>query len=174
MRGSDAGADRRRLPADEAAAFAASRLGTDWLQRRMGAVLGDCVRAGRIDPRLAAAMDINLSGIAAVVAGCERIKVAPIPFAYTLRLHRTATLSCFLLPFGLVEQIGFMKPMVTAIVVYTFFGLATRSATRSRSRSAWPPTTCGSTPCAARSRSTCSKRSARPICRRRWRRQTGG
>lgn len=67
----------------------------------MGAVLGDCVRAGRIDPRLAAAMDINLSGIAAVVAGCERIKVAPIPFAYTLRLHRAATLSCFLLPFGL-------------------------------------------------------------------------
>ena len=124
LRGSDAGADMQRLlPDAEAAAFAASRLGTDWLQRRMGAALGEALRAGRVDPRLAAEMDATLSGMAAVVAGCERIKGAPIPFAYTLLLHRTATLYCFLLPFGLVDTIGFMTPLVVAIVAYTFFGL---------------------------------------------------
>jgi putative membrane protein len=30
---------------------------------------------------------------------------------------------CFLLPFGLVDTVGFMTPFVVAIVAYTFFGL---------------------------------------------------
>ena len=30
---------------------------------------------------------------------------------------------CFLLPFGLVDTIGFMTPFVVGIVAYTFFGL---------------------------------------------------
>ena len=37
--------------------------------------------------------------------------------------HRTAYLYCFLLPFGLVDSIGFMTPFVVGIVAYTFFGL---------------------------------------------------
>jgi putative membrane protein len=56
-------------------------------------------------------------------AACERIRNTPIPFSYTLLLHRTAYLYCFLLPFGLVDTIGFMTPFVVAIVAYTFFGL---------------------------------------------------
>ena len=35
----------------------------------------------------------------------------------------TAYLYCFLLPFGLVDTVGFMTPFVVAIVAYTFFGL---------------------------------------------------
>jgi Bestrophin, RFP-TM, chloride channel len=66
---------------------------------------------------------IALSAMAAVAAGCERIKNTPVPFAYTLLLHRTAWLYCFLLPFGLVDVIGFMTPFVVVIVAYTFFGL---------------------------------------------------
>ena len=61
--------------------------------------------------------------MAAVAAGCERIKNTPIPFVYTLLLHRTAWLYCFLLPFGLVDAIGSMTPFVVAIVAYTFFEL---------------------------------------------------
>ena len=38
-------------------------------------------------------------------------------------MHRTAYLYCFLLPFGLVDSIGFMTPFVVTIVAYTFFGL---------------------------------------------------
>jgi putative membrane protein len=59
-----------------------------------------------------------------VAAACERIRGTPIPFSYTLLLHRTAYLYCFLLPFGLVDAIGDLTPLVTlAIVAYTFFGL---------------------------------------------------
>jgi putative membrane protein len=124
LRGSDAGQDMERLlDPDEARDFAASRLGTDYLLRRMGRDLGSSVRSGHLDARLAAEMDVSLSALTAVAAGCERIRNTPIPFAYTLLLHRTASLYCFLLPFGLVDAIGYMTPFVVAIVAYTFFGL---------------------------------------------------
>jgi putative membrane protein len=74
------------------------------------------------DP-LVRAVDERLTSMAGVLAGCERIRNTPLPFAYSLLLHRTAYLYCFLLPFGLVDTIGMMTPLVVAIVSYTFFGL---------------------------------------------------
>lgn len=95
----------------------------DFLMLEMGADLQRCLREGRIEPCLAANLDTTLSAMTAAAASCERIKNTPIPFSYTLLLHRTAYLYCFLLPFGLVDSIGFMTPFVVAIVAYTFFGL---------------------------------------------------
>ena len=95
----------------------------DCLMQFMGADLGLCLKEGRIDSCLAASIDATLSALTAAAAGCERLKGTPIPFSYTLLLHRTAYLYCFLLPFGLVDSIGFMTPFVVAIVAYTFFGL---------------------------------------------------
>ena len=95
----------------------------DFLMRKMGEDLGACLQSGRIDPCLLATIDATLSAMTGAAGGCERIKSTPIPFSYTLLLHRTAYLYCFLLPFGLVDTIGFMTPFVVAIVAYTFFGL---------------------------------------------------
>ena len=95
----------------------------DALMLAMGRELGQCQRLGWIDPCLTVSIDTTLSGMTAAAASCERIKGTPIPFSYTLLLHRTAYLYCFLLPFGLVDTIGFMTPFVVAIVAYTFFGL---------------------------------------------------
>jgi putative membrane protein len=95
----------------------------DALMRHMGQDLGQCIRDRRIDPCLAANIDHTLSAMTAAAASCERIKNTPIPFSYSVLLHRTAYLYCFLLPFGLVDTIGFMTPVVVAIVAYTFFGL---------------------------------------------------
>ncbi|MBC5784104.1 bestrophin family protein [Ramlibacter sp. USB13] len=124
LRCTDAKPDMRRLLSpDEAEAFAAARFRTDWLLRKQGEDLGAFLRARRIDAPVAADLDQTISAFAAVAAGCERIKYTPIPFPYTLLLHRTAWLYCFLLPFGLVDLVGFMTPFVVAIVAYTFFGL---------------------------------------------------
>jgi putative membrane protein len=92
----------------------------DFLMVQMGLDLGQCVKDGRIDPCLAGTLDTTLSYLTAAAGGCERIKNTPVPFLYTLLLHRTAYLYCFLLPFGLVGSIGFMTPFVVAIVAYTF------------------------------------------------------
>ena len=95
----------------------------DTLMLHMGRDLGECVRRGQIDPCLAAQVDGTLSSLTASAASCERIKNTPVPFSYTLLLHRTAYMYCFLLPFGLVDTTGFMTPFVVGIVAYTFFGL---------------------------------------------------
>lgn len=95
----------------------------DFLMLKMGEDLSTCMQQQRIDSCLAANIDATLSAMTGAAASCERIKGTPIPFSYTLLLHRTAYLYCFLLPFGLVDSIGFMTPFVVAIVAYTFFGL---------------------------------------------------
>ena len=113
----------RWLPPGEGAAFDAARRRTEYVLGRMAADLGGCLRDGVLDPRLGAEIDQTLTAMSAVAAGCERIRSTPIPFVYTLLLHRTATLYCFLLPFGLVDTIGVMTPLVVVLIAYTFFGL---------------------------------------------------
>jgi putative membrane protein len=93
------------------------------LMLEMGADLGQCLRERRIDPNLAPSLDATLCAMTGVATACERIRGTPIPFSYTLLLHRTAYLYCILLPFGLVDAIGDLTPVVTAVVAYTFFGL---------------------------------------------------
>lgn len=95
----------------------------DFLLQQMAADLAQCLRERRIDPILAGAVDATLTALAGAAAGCERIRNTPVPFSYLLLLHRTSYLYCFLLPFGLVDSIGFMTPFVVGIVAYTFFGL---------------------------------------------------
>jgi len=94
-----------------------------FLMLKMGQDLRLSMKEKRIDPCLATNIDSTLSAMTAAAASCERIRNTPIPFSYTLLLHRTAYIYCFLLPFGLVDSIGFMTPFVVAIVAYTFFGL---------------------------------------------------
>lgn len=95
----------------------------DYLMHQMGNDLRLCINEKRLDGCLAASIDASMSAMTAAAAACERIKSTPIPFSYTLLLHRTAYLYCFLLPFGLVDVTGFMTPFVVGIVAYTFFGL---------------------------------------------------
>ena len=95
----------------------------DYLMHQMGNDLRLCMDEKLLNGCLAAAIDASMSSMTAAAAACERIKSTPIPFSYTLMLHRTAYLYCFLLPFGLVDTIGFMTPFVVGIVAYTFFGL---------------------------------------------------
>jgi putative membrane protein len=93
------------------------------LMLEMGEDLARCRRAGLVDSVRAATLDATISAMVATAASCERIKNTPVPFSYTLLLHRTAYLYCFLLPFGLVDTIGYLTPLVVAIVAYTFYGL---------------------------------------------------
>ncbi|KPG95933.1 bestrophin [Pseudomonas sp. RIT-PI-q] len=65
----------------------------------------------------------HLTGMTHIQATCERIKNTPLPFPYTLLLHRTIYLFCILLPFAMAQPLGWLTPIFTAIVSYTFFGL---------------------------------------------------
>jgi ion channel-forming bestrophin family protein len=78
---------------------------------------------GTLDPMALASMDGALSQMTAALGGCERIANTPLPFTYSVILHRSTYLYCWLLPFGLVDAIGLLTPLVVAFVSYTFFAL---------------------------------------------------
>lgn len=114
---------RQYLSEDEEAQLRQTHNGPQFLLQCMARDLRRYIESKQVHDYFAASMDQNLTSLATVVAGCERIKNTPIPFTYNLLLHRTAYLYCFLLPFGLVDSIGYMTPLVVGIVSFTFFGL---------------------------------------------------
>ena len=67
----------------------------------------------------------RLNDMSAVLAGCERIANTPVPFAYTLILHRTVYLFCIMLPFALVVDLHYMTPFISVLISYTFISLDT-------------------------------------------------
>lgn len=86
-------------------------------------VVARLLREGRLAPIEALALNESFTRLNQALVGCERLANTPLPFAYTLLLHRTAYLFCFLLPFGLVGSLGLATPLIAVIAAYTFFGL---------------------------------------------------
>ncbi|WP_028007179.1 bestrophin family protein [Solimonas flava] len=124
LRGSRADADLARLlPADAAAALGGARFVPALLLLRLGESLRALRREGALEPVLLPALEQTLSRLSDVLGGCERIAGTPIPFAYSLLLHRTIYLYSFLLPFALVDAIGAVTPLIVVFIAYTFFGL---------------------------------------------------
>ncbi|MFT3689323.1 bestrophin family protein [Paenirhodobacter sp.] len=81
------------------------------------------LRAGRLDQVEALALNESLSRLTHALVGCERLANTPVPFPYTLLLHRTAYIFCFMMPFGLADSLGWATPLAVMLVAYNFFGL---------------------------------------------------
>ncbi len=95
----------------------------EFLLRLMGEKVGYSRRQQLLSEFLVQSMDERLTSMTGVLAACERIQNTPLPLAYTLLVHRTTYLYCFMLPFGLVSSLGLVTPLVCAVIAYTFFGL---------------------------------------------------
>lgn len=78
---------------------------------------------GTISDVLWRSLDNHLNEHSAVAGGCERITSTPLPFAYTLILHRTVYLFCIMLPFALVQDLHYMTPFLSVFISYTFISL---------------------------------------------------
>ncbi|ACC71359.1 bestrophin family ion channel [Paraburkholderia phymatum] len=87
----------------------------EWVQRH--------ARDGKLDAWSMQAIDRNLNGMSDVLGGCERILSTPLPFAYSVMIHRTVYFFCAALPFGLVESVGAFAPLFSVFVAYTFMAL---------------------------------------------------
>lgn len=111
------------LSADEQKAFDASRNGPDFILRKIGETLAELRGTGRIEPFDFQTLDETVNSLAEVQAASERLRFTPVPFGYTLLLHRTAYLFCFFIPFGFADTLGWGTPFATTLVAYTFFGL---------------------------------------------------
>lgn len=68
-------------------------------------------------------MDAQLNELSNILGACERIKNTPIPFSYSVLIHRIVASYCLFLPFGLVETTGVLTPVVVLLISYAFFEL---------------------------------------------------
>lgn len=68
-------------------------------------------------------MDAQLNELSNILGACERIKNTPIPFSYSVLIHRIVASYCLFLPFGLVETTGVLTPIVVLLISYAFLEL---------------------------------------------------
>lgn len=103
--------------------LAAARFRPAMILLHIGGLVAERRRAGRIEPILVTAMERHLDALSDVLGACERIANTPLPFTYSVIIHRTIYLYCFLLPFGFVDSIGVFTPLIVAFLAYTFYSL---------------------------------------------------
>jgi len=82
-----------------------------------------CLRQGQLTDICYQQLADKIEKMSAIQTACERIQNTPLPFAYSLLLHRTAYMYSLLLPIGLGGTLGLATPIVVGVLAYTFFGL---------------------------------------------------
>ena len=95
----------------------------DYCLREAGRLLGRLYREEKLDSIGLQMLDKHLSILAGIQAACERLSNTPLPFPYIVLTHRVAYIYCYILPFGLVSSMGWLTPVITILLGYTFFGL---------------------------------------------------
>jgi ion channel-forming bestrophin family protein len=124
LRKTDPGADLQRyLGAERARALQAKRYAPTVLLNEVRQAVSKLRRHGAITDTQLWMFDNQLNELGTMVGGCERIASTPIPYPYGVLLHRTVYAYCLLLPFGLVDSIGTVTPIISVFVSYTLIAL---------------------------------------------------
>ncbi len=113
----------RNLPASLVGQVMEARFKPIFLLREMGFWLQQRRASGHLDSITLTAIDHTLNQLSGIVTGCERIANTPIPYTYNVLLHRTVYLYGLLLPFGLVDSLGWMTPVIVVFIGYTFIAV---------------------------------------------------
>ncbi len=124
LRKTDGTADLQRLlPESVAGEVMASPFRANRILLVTGCFLGELRRQGKISDIIFSEMDQALRKLEMILGACERLDNTPIPFAYTLILHRTVYLFCSLLPFALITELHYLTILVSVFISYTFLSL---------------------------------------------------
>jgi putative membrane protein len=121
LRGTDAEQDlKSRLNEEQFEMISTSRFKPVMIMKLMAEWVKNAKRDHKIDSIQQARFDENLDKLSDITGGCERIISTPIPYSYQVLLHRTVYLYCFLLPFGLVDSLQWLTPLIVVFIAYTF------------------------------------------------------
>lgn len=113
----------RLLPPDVAATVRAARNPPSEIINRMSRELIALANGKIISDIEFTLLERTVTRLSDAIAACERLRNTPVPFGYTLLIHRTAHLFCFMVPFGFADVLGLVTPLAAGLVAYTFFGL---------------------------------------------------
>jgi ion channel-forming bestrophin family protein len=111
------------LSAEEVSALAHETSPASVIVHRLGRDLGTAFDRGWIDAMHLPVMEQSLVAITDVIGACERIKNTPTPISYVLFIHRAVAFYCFLLPFGVLDTVKALTPVVVFFVSYALFSL---------------------------------------------------
>ena len=129
LRGTDPDPDLQRwLSESECASLQGARYKPSAILLMAGEWLREQRQKGLLAAPLAQAMEVHMGHLSDALGGCERIASTPIPFTYAVIIHRTVYVYCLLLPFGLLDSIGAMTPVIVTFIAYTFFALEALSS----------------------------------------------
>ncbi|UTN02667.1 hypothetical protein L0669_15185 [Flavobacterium bizetiae] len=113
----------RLLPKEFAAQLKEIQYKPIIILKALGVWVKNAKSENKIDSITQLAFEENLNKLSDIVGGCERIAGTPIPYTYSVLLHRTVYIYCFLLSFGFVETMGWVTPFVIVFIAYTFVAL---------------------------------------------------
>jgi ion channel-forming bestrophin family protein len=113
----------RLLPEDEVERLRGERNVPIAILQRIAELMVVARRKHWIHPLHVPVVEQSLTALTDIQGGCERIKSTPIPYSYTVLMHRIVAVYCGLLPFGLDETIGWATPVVVLCISYALFGL---------------------------------------------------
>lgn len=120
LRSSDPGEDLRRLLGEEAAlALQASCYKPVVILNQMRQQLA----AATSSEFTRLMFDAQINELEKCIGGCERINSTPIPYGYSVLLHRSVYGYCLLLPFGLVDSAELFTPLMCMFISYTLIAL---------------------------------------------------
>ncbi|OTG92798.1 bestrophin family protein [Acinetobacter sp. ANC 3832] len=81
------------------------------------------LKQGQISDIIYSTLSQHIIGLGNIQAGCDRILSTPLPFSYSVLLHRTVYCFCFILPFSLEASLGIWTPVLVGLIAYLFLGL---------------------------------------------------
>lgn len=113
----------RLLPAEEVDRFRTEDNVPLGILQRIADLLVEARRKGWIHPFHVNILEQSLVSLTDVQGACERIKNTPVPYSYTVLMHRIVGGYCVMLPLGLMETVKWATPLVVLVISYCFFGL---------------------------------------------------
>lgn len=94
-----------------------------FLQQEMSSLLAECLERRWLDSVRWSAIDQSLAALMNAQGGTERIKNTPMPRQYDYLPQLFVRLYCFLLPFGMVANLGMLTPVGSTLVGLIFLAL---------------------------------------------------
>lgn len=83
---------------------------------------------GKISDIIYQGLNQHIVALGNIQAGCDRILSTPLPYSYSVLLHRTVYCFCLILPFSLEASLGIWTPVIVSLIAYLFLGLDALSA----------------------------------------------
>ncbi len=88
----------------------------------------DALKQGEISDIIYSTIHRHIVELGNIQAGCDRIASTPLPYSYSVLLHRAVYCFCFMLPFSLGSTLGLWTPILVGLLAYMFLGLDALSA----------------------------------------------